>query len=242
MAPELLPRRGQALGPQALRRRAPGHVAGRQVCVFCERSLPLAACVPLSRSTRLTHAHRFAVFDVSGARVAATSTPSGKAFIYDTVTAQEVQCLVTDPLMASGGGPLDPRSAKSYHHISFDPQGAQLALWGTTLWDLRTPRPLHRFDYFSDSPVAGCFHPASPEIILNSEVWDLRTFRLLRSVPSLDQLQLKFSPGKLAVRAPCSKEVPGPPCRMWAPIDRTCRCLVQTRPSSTGPSGGHRTR
>jgi hypothetical protein len=33
----------------------------------------------------------------------------------------------------------------------------------------------------------------SPQVILNSEVWDLRSRRLLRSVPGLDGATLSFS-------------------------------------------------
>ena len=42
--------------------------------------------------------------------------------------------------------------------------------------------PVQRFDRFSDGGGA-CFHPTGKEVILNSEVWDLRSDRLLRSVP-----------------------------------------------------------
>ena len=31
------------------------------------------------------------------------------------------------------------------------------------------------------------------QVIINSEVWDLRKFRLLRSVPSLDQTSITFN-------------------------------------------------
>lgn len=36
---------------------------------------------------------------------------------------------------------------------------------------------------------------ACPQVILNSEVWDLRTLRLLRSVPSLDGATVMFNGG-----------------------------------------------
>ena len=38
---------------------------------------------------------------------------------------------------------------------------------------------IHQFDQFTDLQT-GCFHPRGLEIILNSEVWDMRTLRLLR--------------------------------------------------------------
>ena len=44
-----------------------------------------------------------------------------------------------------------------------------------------------------NSNLNGVFHPNGLEIISNTEVWDLRTFQLLRTVPGLDQCQITFS-------------------------------------------------
>ncbi|KAK6137162.1 hypothetical protein DH2020_029087 [Rehmannia glutinosa] len=57
---------------------------------------------------------------------------------------------------------------------------------------VRGSGPIHRFDQFTDYGGGG-FHPAGNEVIINSEVWDLRNFRLLRSVPSLDQTVITFN-------------------------------------------------
>ncbi|KAL4118781.1 hypothetical protein PRIC2_011103 [Phytophthora ramorum] len=62
------------------------------------------------------------------------------------------------------------------------------------LWDARIPtRALYKFDKLSN---VGCgfFHPNGNEVIVNSAVWDLRTYRLLRMVPALDKCCIKFSP------------------------------------------------
>jgi len=67
-----------------------------------------------------------------------------------------------------------------------------MLLWNGVLWDRRSPNPIHQFDQFTDY-CGGGFHPAGNEVILNSEVWDLRKFKLLRSVPSLDQTVIKFN-------------------------------------------------
>ena len=46
------------------------------------------------------------------------------------------------------------------------------------------------------SPTSRSPNPTvSAQVILNSEVWDLRTFRLLRSVPSLDGASVLFNGG-----------------------------------------------
>ncbi|XP_068662082.1 DDB1- and CUL4-associated factor homolog 1-like isoform X2 [Aristolochia californica] len=75
--------------------------------------------------------------------------------------------------------------------IHFSPSDTML-LWNGILWDRRASRPVHRFDQFTDYGGGG-FHPAGNEVIINSEVWDLRKFKLLRSVPSLDQTVISFN-------------------------------------------------
>ncbi|KAM0946292.1 putative transcription factor WD40-like family [Dioscorea sansibarensis] len=75
--------------------------------------------------------------------------------------------------------------------IHFSPSDTML-LWNGILWDRRSSGPVHRFDQFTDYGGGG-FHPAGNEVILNSEVWDLRKFKLLRSVPSLDQTVITFN-------------------------------------------------
>jgi len=75
--------------------------------------------------------------------------------------------------------------------FNFNLRPYSLVLWGNLLWDVRLPHPVQRFDRFSDGGGA-CFHPTGNEVILNSEVWDLRSDRLLRSVPGLDGTQLSW--------------------------------------------------
>jgi hypothetical protein len=50
---------------------------------------------------------------------------------------------------------------------------------------------VHRFELLSEG--GACFHPCGNEAILNSEVWDIRTNKLLRSVPLLDGTELVFN-------------------------------------------------
>lgn len=62
------------------------------------------------------------------------------------------------------------------------------------LWDARIPtRALYKFDKLSNFGC-GFFHPNGNEVIVNSAVWDLRTYRLLRMVPALDKCSIKFNP------------------------------------------------
>ncbi|XP_020105156.1 DDB1- and CUL4-associated factor homolog 1 isoform X2 [Ananas comosus] len=77
--------------------------------------------------------------------------------------------------------------------IHFSPLDT-MVLWNGVLWDRRSASAIHRFDQFTDYGGGG-FHPAGNEVILNSEVWDLRKFKLLRSVPCLDQTVITFNGG-----------------------------------------------
>ncbi|KAL0484895.1 hypothetical protein AKO1_003638, partial [Acrasis kona] len=77
----------------------------------------------------------------------------------------------------------------------FDPYD-ELVLSDGVLWDIRNPENvIHRFDRFSRSGATGVFHPNGNEIIIDSEVWDVRTFGLLRTVPYLKNTRsITFSP------------------------------------------------
>ncbi|RWS14691.1 protein VPRBP-like isoform X2 [Dinothrombium tinctorium] len=68
----------------------------------------------------------------------------------------------------------------------------ELLLNDGVLWDVRTSAHIHKFDKFNQS-INGVFHPNGWEIISNSEVWDLRTYHLLKTVPALDQCRIKFN-------------------------------------------------
>lgn len=52
-------------------------------------------------------------------------------------------------------------------------KAGELLLHGPLLWDWRTPRAIHCFDVFSETPGSSSFHPYGLEVILNSEVMHL---------------------------------------------------------------------
>ena len=86
-----------------------------------------------------------------------------------------------------------PPAVSNFGDVSFSPTD-NLLLWDETLWDLRVGNesPIHRFDRFSEAAGA-CFHPGGNEIIIGREVWDIRSSRLLRTVPSLNRASLNFN-------------------------------------------------
>uniref|UniRef100_A0A7N0U836 LisH domain-containing protein n=1 Tax=Kalanchoe fedtschenkoi TaxID=63787 RepID=A0A7N0U836_KALFE len=75
--------------------------------------------------------------------------------------------------------------------IHFSPLDT-MVLWNGVLWDPRVSAHIHQFDRFTDYGGGG-FHPARNEVIINSEVWDLRKFQLLYKIPHLDQTVINFN-------------------------------------------------
>ncbi|XP_017875845.1 protein mahjong [Ceratina calcarata] len=69
----------------------------------------------------------------------------------------------------------------------------ELVLSDGILWDVNSGKQIHKFDKLNQT-LNGVFHPNGTEVVSNTEVWDLRTFHLLKTVPTLDQMEIIFSP------------------------------------------------
>lgn len=108
-------------------------------------------------------------------------TKAEKATIYDINTGQSVRS-------------LNPSIFNQYNKnkATFCPTD-ELILSDGVLWDFRSSQQIHKFDKLNNT-LSGVFHPNGLEVVSNTEVWDLRTFHLLRTIPALDQCQVKFSP------------------------------------------------
>jgi len=76
---------------------------------------------------------------------------------------------------------LEPRMSNAYtkNRATFDPND-ELILCDGVLWDFKSGVEVHKFDKLNES-ISGVFHPRGMEIIANSEVWDMRTFKLCKS-------------------------------------------------------------
>ena len=126
-------------------------------------------------------------------RVVATMPSEKRASVFDLQTAAVVMTLDDS---ASG---LASRTG-AWSEAVWSPDD-MLLLWGNALWDPRTRSgaPVHRFEVYSKSDSSGAgggsFHPRGGVAVLNSEVWDLRTHRLLRSVPAMAGCELRFACG-----------------------------------------------
>ncbi|XP_024402964.1 DDB1- and CUL4-associated factor homolog 1 isoform X1 [Physcomitrium patens] len=127
-------------------------------------------------------------FNHAGSRLGAITceSPHKAVLLYDVGSYRLEQRLSDSSISQSG---LPRSHTQSIVHFSPDDV---LVLWSGVLWDPRVQRAIHRFDQFTDYGGGG-FHPAGNEVIINSEVWDLRSYKLLRSVPSLDQTAITFN-------------------------------------------------
>ncbi|KFB51317.1 hypothetical protein ZHAS_00019370 [Anopheles sinensis] len=103
------------------------------------------------------------------------------ATIYDINTGQKVM-------------KFEPVNCNQYakNRATFCPTD-ELILSDGVLWDATSGKEIHKFDKLNQT-ISGVFHPNGLEIVSNTEVWDLRTFHLLRTVLPLEQSHVKFSP------------------------------------------------
>ncbi|RDX67033.1 DDB1- and CUL4-associated factor-like 1, partial [Mucuna pruriens] len=119
------------------------------------------------------HLPGIATFYTSGNFIAAL-LPNNQILLYDIQNCQ----LLSRFSDTSIGKPV-------YSQIHFHHSDSML-LWNGVLWDPRASVPVHRSNQITDFEGEG-FHPAGNEVIVNSQVRDLRNLRLHPSVPSLQQ-------------------------------------------------------
>ncbi|KAK9813653.1 hypothetical protein WJX73_001935 [Symbiochloris irregularis] len=135
---------------------------------------------------------RNAIFHPQGQHFAAVASAGRQACIWDINRAETRPWILEDTVLNNAAVTAAASGRLSKDTVCFNGAG-DLLLHGPLLWDWRCPQRVHCFDVFSDTPGSGSFQPSGLEVVLNSEVWDLRTLRLLRSVPCLDGTVLTWT-------------------------------------------------
>ena len=87
---------------------------------------------------------------------------------------------------------LKPQISNNYqkNQATFDPSD-DLVLNDGVLFDMRMGKEIRKLDKLNQN-LNGVFHPNGLEIVSNTEVWDIRTFHLLKTVPGLDQCYVSW--------------------------------------------------
>ncbi|PON73012.1 Guanine nucleotide-binding protein, beta subunit [Parasponia andersonii] len=123
----------------------------------------------------------------AGDLVAATHTRLNQIRLFDIQTCRHMQKF-THPFQ------LARRVIDANFMIHFHPLDTLFLCHGI-LWDSRTSTsPVHRFEQITDYRGGG-FHPSGNEVIINSGIWDLRSFKQLHSSSLLDQTRITFNAG-----------------------------------------------
>jgi hypothetical protein len=124
-------------------------------------------------------------FSTSGSEVLGTNT-QGIISLWDVQSGTVVR-------QFNESSPMDEeRHTKTLQAGHFSPDDC-LVLYNSTLWDKRKSTPIHNFDRFTMSSGVQLFAPSGLEVITNTEVWDARTFKLFKTVPSLHRAALTYS-------------------------------------------------
>lgn len=125
--------------------------------------------------------YTIATFDNDGSRILCTKLNQAKLF--DVSRLSTIREFIPD------------QSELNYHNnfAVFNPTN-ELILCDGTLYDTRTARVVYKFDNLSNGLAgsSGLFHPCALEVVIGSAVWDVRTLKMIKNCPSLDQCHVSY--------------------------------------------------
>ncbi|CAJ1992170.1 hypothetical protein conserved [Leishmania donovani] len=137
------------------------HVMRRNLLPVAQQELTECRTLRFSRDNRLA---------------VVTSEEEHACRVHDLVTGVELRTL-SDPIW----------TGENMANVALFDCTSQLVLNDAILWDLRAPeKPMFRFDRITES-FASVFHPKLPLVIIDEKVWDMRTWRMMQTVPSFQK-------------------------------------------------------
>ena len=78
-----------------------------------------------------------------------------------------------------------------WHRACFSPEGNNTVLHDGLLWDVRTPKVVHKFDKLSE--FGHCtFKPDGTQVVIDGSVWDMRSFKLFVMCPMFEAAEVFF--------------------------------------------------
>ncbi|KAG5469101.1 hypothetical protein LSCM4_02498 [Leishmania orientalis] len=137
------------------------HVMRRNLLPVAQQELTECRTLRFSRDNRLA---------------VVTSEEEHACRVHDLVTGVELHTL-SDPIW----------TGENMANVALFDCTSQLVLNDAILWDLRMPeKPIFRFDRITES-FASVFHPKLPLVIIDEKVWDMRTWRMMQTVPTFQK-------------------------------------------------------
>ncbi|KAG5495149.1 hypothetical protein JKF63_02203 [Porcisia hertigi] len=137
------------------------HVMRRNLLPVAQQELRECRTLRFSRDNRLA---------------VVTSEEEHACRVHDLVTGVELRTL-SDPIW----------TGENTANVALFNCTSELVLNDAILWDLRMPeKPIFRFDRITES-FASVFHPKFPLVIIDEKVWDMRTWRMMQTIPTLQK-------------------------------------------------------
>jgi len=115
------------------------------------------------------------------------SSRRDRAAIFNVETGQQLGLLSSHSQMQH-----PPETRLRLTKASWSPYD-DVVLHNGSIWDSRRNRRIHCFESLGGIESSGTFHQNGLEVIINTEIWDLRTFRLLRTCPVLHGTEVQFN-------------------------------------------------
>jgi len=137
-----------------------------KLCLWQTENLTSSAMLPSREFQHDEYAPQYGIFSKNSEKILAAG-PLG-SLLYHTESGE---------VLHKFRNPPDIERAVALRNRPCWSPNESLILSAGALWDSRRARMVHRFESLGTVSNA-CFHPSGLEVIIGSEMWDLRTFKV----------------------------------------------------------------